>query len=336
MRDVDIAPSGDYFVVAATGAYSGGVYSGTLCDTISRWELGPTTSGQNPTWIDYSGGDTVTQVKATGAAIYVGGHFRWLNNPYSGDAAGEGAVDRSGLAAVDPRNGMPFSWNPTRARGVGVWEFMTTSAGLWVGHDTNQTGHEARKRIALFPSAGGTALPAESTGTLPNDVYLLGQPAGVTSGHWIARVNAAGPTLLASDNGPDWSPDTADQPSPFHNANSNTADWGGLPISRGANLPASTPTALFSTERWSPNDSPNMQWDFPAPVGDQLSVRLYFSNGYSGTASAGQRVFDVSLDGTTVLNDYDIVADTGNQTGTMKQFTVTSDGNVDIDFSHEV
>ncbi|HSS67658.1 MAG TPA: malectin domain-containing carbohydrate-binding protein [Nocardioidaceae bacterium] len=336
MRDVDIDPSGGYFVVAATGAYSGGVGSGTLCDTVTRWELGATTGGQNPTWVDYSGGDTFTQVKATGAAIYVGGHFRWLNNPYASDAAGAGSVSREGIAAVDPRNGLPFSWNPTRARGVGVWEFMTTSDGLWVGHDTNQTGHEARKRIALFPSPGGTAIPTENTGSLPGDVYLLGQPASVTSGHWVARVNAAGPTLLANDNGPDWSADTGDQPSSNHNSNSNAADWGDLPISRGANLPSSTPTAIFSTERWSPNDSPNMQWDFPAPVGDSLTVRLYFSNGYSGTSTPGQRVFDVALDGATVLDNYDIVADTGNQTGTMKAFDITSDGNVDIDFSHVV
>ena len=33
-------PSGDYMVVVATGAQSGGVGSGTLCDSASRWELG--------------------------------------------------------------------------------------------------------------------------------------------------------------------------------------------------------------------------------------------------------------------------------------------------------
>ncbi len=100
------------------------------------------------------------------------------------------------------------------------------------------------------------------------------------------------------------------------------------------NLPDSTPTGIFSTERWSPNDSPPMQWDFPAPVGDHLTVRLYFSNGCSCTASAGQRQFDVSIDGNQVLTDYDVVADVGNQVGTMKTFDVTSDGDVNIDFSH--
>lgn len=334
LRDIDIAPNGQYFVVAATGAYSGGANSGTLCDSFSRFELNPSTAGQDPTWIDYSGGDTVTQIKVTGDVIYVGGHFRWVNNPYASDAVGPGAVERTGLAAVDPRNGLPTTWNPTRDRGVGVWDFMTTSAGLWVGHDTNRTGTEARKRIALFPITGGKVLPAENTGTLPNHVYSVGQPAGVASGHWVARVNAAGPTLLANDNGPDWSADTQSSPSAYHGTNTNYADWGNLAFTRGANLPASTPTGLFSTELWSPNDSPNMQWNFAAPAGHHLSVRLYFANGCSCTEQVGQRVVDVKVDDALVLDNYDIVADVGDQVGTMKEFNVTSDGNVDIDFSH--
>lgn len=331
LRDVDIAPSGDYFVTAATGAYAGGVSSGTLCDSIARFDI-TTAANSHPAWVDYSGGDTLTQVKVVGDVVYVGGHMRWLNNPFAGDAAGAGAVSRAGLAAVDPRNGLPFSWNPTRARGVGVWDFMTTDAGLWVAHDTNTTGKETRKRIALFPAAGGTTLPAENTGSLPGHVQLLGQPAAVTTGHWVARVNAAGPSLLASDSGPNWLADNSD-PSPYRNNGSTPADWGGISIARGSALPASAPTALFNTERYSPGGT-EMNWAFPAPSGHNLTVRLYFSNGYDGTSLPGQRVFDVRIDDNLVLDDYDISADVGHRTGTMKQFTITSDGNVDIDFAH--
>lgn len=173
LRDVDIAPDGDYFVVVTTGAYAGGAGSGTLCDAISRWELDATGLEQHPSWVDYSGGDTITQAKVVGDVIYVGGHFRWFNNPYAGDSAGPGATARTGLAAVDPRNGLPLSWNPTRDRGVGVWDFLTTDAGLWVGHDSNRTGKEARKRLALFPTTA-TVPPVENTGSLPGGVYLLG------------------------------------------------------------------------------------------------------------------------------------------------------------------
>jgi hypothetical protein len=80
-----------------------------------------------------------------------------------------------------------------------------------------------------------------------------------------------------------------------------------------------------------------MQWDFPAPAGHQLSVKLYFANMYDGTENPGDRVFDVNIDGgAPELDNYDIVLDVGDQTGTVKQFDITSDGNVDIDFSHEV
>ncbi len=47
-------------------------------------------------------------------------------------------------------------------------------------------------------------------------------------------------------------------------------------------------------------------------------------------------MFDVSIDGTTVLNGYDIVGDAGDQTGVMKSFPVVSDGTVDVSFTHGV
>ena len=77
-----------------------------------------------------------------------------------------------------------------------------------------------------------------------------------------------------------------------------------------------------------------MQWNFPVASGTHLEVRLYFINQYGGTSGVGQRVFNVAIDGNTVLNNYDIVADVGDRVGTMKSFNITSDGNVNIDFSH--
>ncbi len=79
-----------------------------------------------------------------------------------------------------------------------------------------------------------------------------------------------------------------------------------------------------------------MTWDFPVPAGTNTEVRLYFANRYTGTSSVGQRVFNVAIDGSNVLNNYDIVADAGDQTGTMKSFPVTSDGDIDISFTHAV
>ena len=90
MRDVEFSPDGSYFAIASTG---GGV-TGTLCDTVARWNTDATGSGLEPEWVDVSGGDTLWGLALTGTAVYVGGHQRWLNNYYGVDFAGPGAVER--------------------------------------------------------------------------------------------------------------------------------------------------------------------------------------------------------------------------------------------------
>jgi hypothetical protein len=169
-RDVDLSPDGTYFVVSATGAFAGGAGSGTMCDTTSRWET--TSTGNDPTWSDYTGGDTTYGVAVTGSAVYVGGHMRWQNNPFQGDQAGPGAVPREGIAALDPVNGLPLSWNPGRSRGVGAQALFATPTGLWVGSDTTRIGKETHARIAFMPLAGGTTVPAVPAAALPTDLFV--------------------------------------------------------------------------------------------------------------------------------------------------------------------
>ncbi len=172
MRDVDISPDGTYFVVVTSGAYR----KGLLCDTAARWELGSTGLDVQPSWVNYTGGDTLFSVAVTGAAVYIGGHQRWTNNPYRADRAGPGAVERYCIAALDPLNGLPYTWNPRRdPRGVGVFDMLSTAEGLWVGSDTNKIGGEWHEKVAFLPLAGGLAVPADNLGQLPNDVYLLGR-----------------------------------------------------------------------------------------------------------------------------------------------------------------
>ena len=183
MRDVEFSPDGAYFVVVTTGgAYTGNQSVG--CDSAIRWETNATGTGLQPTWVDFTGNDTLWSVAITGTAVYTGGHNRWMNNPYGSDSAGPGAVDRPGLAALDPLTGVPFRWNPTRTTGVGVFDLLATSTGLWIGDDTDYVGHEYHYKMAFFPLAGGTTVPAVSTGSLPGDVYQLssGTPAAETVG----------------------------------------------------------------------------------------------------------------------------------------------------------
>ena len=174
-RDLDWAPDGSYFVISTTGAFGGGVTVGTMCDTSSRWEAGRTGTGQQPTWVTYTGGDTTYGVAVTGSAVYLGGHMRWQDNPFQGDQAGPGAVPREGIAALDPVNGMPFSWNPGRTRGVGAQALYATPQGLWVGSDTTVIGGRTHMRLALLPTAGGTTPPTVAAATLANNLFLAGR-----------------------------------------------------------------------------------------------------------------------------------------------------------------
>jgi hypothetical protein len=199
MHDVDISPDGRYFVVVTTGAYR----ANRLCDTVSRWEVAASGPDQLPTWVDWAGGDTFWGVGVTGAAIYVGGHPRWMNNPYRGDNPGPGAVPREGIAALDPINGLPFSWNPGRARGVGTFDIVGTPDGLFVGSDTERFAGELRERLAFLPLAGGTTPPPNLTYQLPNDLYRIDTATSALTRRAFDGATAGSPTTVAT--GIDWS-----------------------------------------------------------------------------------------------------------------------------------
>ncbi len=173
MRDVEFSTDGNYFVVVTTGGAYGGNDQTVGCDQATRFETNASGTGVQPTWVDFTGNDTLTSVAITGTAVYIGGHNRWINNPYGSDSAGPGAVYHPGLSALDPVSGVPFDWNPTRATGVGVFDLLATSSGLWMGDDTDYVGKEYHYKMAFFPLTGGKAVPAATLGTLPEDVYQL-------------------------------------------------------------------------------------------------------------------------------------------------------------------
>ncbi len=149
LRQVKFSPDGRYFVVVATGRASSPT---KLCDSAARFEA--TGAGNhNPTWVQRTGGDSLYAVAVTGAAVYVGGHERYLDNPYGTDTKGPGpgAVSRVGIGALNASTGKALSWNPTRDRGVGVRAFLVTANGLTVGSDTDRLGKEYHGRVGLFP-----------------------------------------------------------------------------------------------------------------------------------------------------------------------------------------
>ncbi|MGH2753738.1 MAG: malectin domain-containing carbohydrate-binding protein, partial [Actinomycetota bacterium] len=162
--------------------------------------------------------------------------------------------------------------------------------------------------------------------SLPSSASAAEQPA-------VFRVNAGGAELPGT---PAWTADTGSNPSSFVNAaatgNKTSAPNANVNMTH-PSLPAGTPVDLFKTERWDPAGDPEMKWSFPVTEG-AYEARLYFAETYSGTQSVGARVFDVSIEGGVVLNDYDIFADVGGHTAVMKSFIVSSDSSLDIELGH--
>jgi Domain of unknown function (DUF5122) beta-propeller len=150
LRGVDFSPDGSYFVAVTTGRLSGPT---RFCDTASRFDIAGA-GGHQPVWVNHTGGDSLYAVSVTGQAVYIGGHQRWMDNPYGSESAGPGAVSRPGIAALDPVTGRALAWNPTRVpRGVGVRALVSTPAGLLVGSDTDYLGKEYHGRLGMFPPA---------------------------------------------------------------------------------------------------------------------------------------------------------------------------------------
>ncbi|WP_285657072.1 malectin, partial [Allomuricauda sp. NBRC 101325] len=96
--------------------------------------------------------------------------------------------------------------------------------------------------------------------------------------------------------------------------------------------PAQVPT-LYQSERSS--GQRNFSYNIPVPNGD-YTVELHFAEIWwgatrGGAAGVGQRIFDVTLEGTLVMDNYDITADVGPETPTVKSFPVTvTDGQVNL------
>ncbi|WP_436935881.1 malectin domain-containing carbohydrate-binding protein [Halovenus marina] len=146
----------------------------------------------------------------------------------------------------------------------------------------------------------------------------------------VYRLNGGDSTVQAVDGGPDWESD-----SQYEQGSVSQSDWSGATYSVGQAVPATTPDAIFESERY-PTDDNTLDYDLPVTSGESYEVRLYFIEQYSQAQNPGDRILDVSLEGQTVLNDYDVVADVGYKNGTMESFEVTADdGTLDLSLSQD-
>ena len=166
MRDVDFSPDGSWFAFVSTGfiPQAGGV-GRDLCDATARFETNSANPAA-PTWINYTGGDTLHSVAATDAAVYVQGHQRWLDNPQGSNAP---VPARSAAPASAPSTPPPAWPCPgTRPRSAASAARTCTSPPRASGSAATPTASAARPAAASpscrSPDASGPQPPGGLSG----------------------------------------------------------------------------------------------------------------------------------------------------------------------------
>jgi hypothetical protein len=180
--------------------------------------------------------------------------------------------------------------------------------------------------IDITPDSGPN-LSATLTGTGVNDPVVL------------YRVNAGGPLVNAQDNGPDWEQDQSGNNSQYlidpGSNNNSTHNISNFHCSVDQSVvPAS---AIFAQERWDNSGGTEMQYGFPAVIGETYTIRLYMGNGFGGTSAPGERVFDVAVEGTVppIFDNVDLSALYGHQVGACFSYALTAtDTEINIEFIH--
>jgi hypothetical protein len=205
VTSLSYSADGTWFAMATSGRRNAsGPLTATVCDAVSRFSTSAA-SNSAPTWVNYTGCDSLYSVLVTSDAVYVGGHQRWLNNPNACDVAGSGAVSRSGIGAVDPTTGQALAWDPTRSRGRGADFLELTGLGLTVLSDCAASGRSGD------PSSGSNFLANTfhpCLGVLPALTQTLSlqkagngsgtvtsSPAGISCGSNCSRAYPTGTTV---------------------------------------------------------------------------------------------------------------------------------------------
>ncbi len=150
LQGVDYAPSGQWFVVTATGQVPRkGDRDVTVCDAAARFDVDDKTA---PRWINYTGGDSVWSAEVTGSTVYVQGHFKWLDNRdgYASRCPNM-CARRRGVGAIAAGSGRALAWDPDKPARIGGKTFLATAAGLWIGSDSVKVHREPHRGLAFMP-----------------------------------------------------------------------------------------------------------------------------------------------------------------------------------------
>jgi hypothetical protein len=131
------SPDDSQIYIATTGYHPYNMPTGQtprtgLCDAAAAFPAAQ--ASVSHLWVNYTGCDSLYSTAADASTAYFAGHERWASNSADCDGMGPGAVNAPGMVGLSPSTGA-VTFNPTRDRGLGADDMLTTSAGLWIASD---------------------------------------------------------------------------------------------------------------------------------------------------------------------------------------------------------
>lgn len=192
-----ISPNGQYFVVTSG---SGGDRP-PINDTAVAFSLDGG-AGMQPRWVSRLF-DSVYSVAISERAVYLGGHFAWMESPsardpwpglddvgygtgqgLSGYGLGDDVVRRDHIGALSPTDGKAIEWNPGSNSFEGNKAMLVHPRGVITGGDATTQGGYNVGRIAFYDFASTTPTANDTTITSPiaGRVESAGEPFTITGG----------------------------------------------------------------------------------------------------------------------------------------------------------
>lgn len=249
------------------------------------------------------------------------------------DAAGNYSPEATVATATQPDTtapSVPGSLSVVPGSGVAVLSWTASS------DDGALAGYEVRRNGALLATVASTGYT--DAGLTNGTTYTYEIVAVDTAGNRSAPASASvtpralGPALLRVNAG-----SVANHVDAAGNLWS--ADFGfsasSTETSTGAIFGTDNPT-IYQTRRFIRSSRPNLSYQFAVPSGD-YEVRLHFAEVWPTAFAPGVRVFDVSLEGTLRLDNFDIFAAAGANTAHVARIPVSvTDGTLNLLFERVV
>ncbi|MEM6693094.1 MAG: tandem-95 repeat protein [Pseudomonadota bacterium] len=187
--------------------------------------------------------------------------------------------------------------------------------------------------VNIVSVSGNATVGANNTAT----VTITDDDPSTVPGQVLVRINSGGNEVASNDAGPNWSADTAGQPTPFLTTTGSNTFGSSATINVDPAETNGVPAAIFNNERFDPPTGEEMSYAFSGLDEGNYRVNLYMAEGSGDQSAPGARNFDVAVEGSvpTVFDEITPFDTYGNDAFVLSYVATVVDGTLNLDFLHD-